>query len=117
VIACAAHVSLADPVRDRLTAWLNYRNTRWPNTANPHLFIHYRTAGTIDQVGRRWVRLAVGDHLSPAAIRDDRILDEANATRGDPRRLADLFGLSIKAGTRYTATTSNPALANIPDPN
>jgi hypothetical protein len=103
-------IVLADPVRSRLTAWLDYRNTRWFNTANPHLFIHYRTAGTIDQVGRRWIGLAVGDDLSPAAIRDDRILDEAVATRGDPRRLADLFGLSIKAGTRYTDTIEHPDL-------
>jgi hypothetical protein len=103
-------IVLAEPVRGRLTAWLDHRNAGWPNTANPHLFIHYRTAGTIEQVGRRWIGLAVGDDLSPAAIRVDRILDEANATRGDPRRLADLFGLSIKAGTRYTATIEHPDL-------
>jgi integrase len=103
-------VVLATPVLDRITRWLDYRNTRWPNTANPHLFVHYRTAGTLDPVGRRWVGLAVGDDLSPAAIRDDRILDEVVATRGDPRRLSELFGLSIQAGTRYTATIEHPDL-------
>jgi hypothetical protein len=103
-------IVLAEPVRERLSAWLDYRSTRWANTANPHLFIHYRTAGTVDPVGRRWIGLAVGDDLSPAAIRADRILDEATATNGDPRRLADLFGLSIKAGIRYTDTISHPDL-------
>lgn len=43
-------------------------------------------------------------------IREDRILDEAHATEGDVRRLADLFGLSIQAGTRYTTTVDHPDL-------
>lgn len=103
-------IVLAEPVRERLSIWLDERATRWPNTANAHLFIHYRTAGTIDPVGRRWIGLAVGDNLSPAAIRADRILDEATATNGDTRRLSDLFGLSIQAGTRYTATIEHPDL-------
>jgi hypothetical protein len=38
-------------------------------------------------------------------IREDRILHEANATRGDVRRLCDLFGLSIKGAERYTSNT------------
>jgi hypothetical protein len=32
-------VLLADPVRLRLAAYLDYRNHRWPRTANPHLFV------------------------------------------------------------------------------
>lgn len=47
-----------------------------------------------------------------AAIREDRILDEALATGGDVRRLADLFGLSIEAGTRYTDVLSHPDLTS-----
>ena len=47
------------------------------------------------------VRLAVGPGLSPTAIREDRILHEALATRGDVRRLTDLFGLSVHAASRY----------------
>jgi hypothetical protein len=34
-------VPLAQPVRARLRAYLDYRAERWPATANPHLFIHY----------------------------------------------------------------------------
>lgn len=33
-------ILLAAPARQRLAAWLDHRNRRWPNTANPHLFIH-----------------------------------------------------------------------------
>jgi hypothetical protein len=44
-----------------------------------------------------------------------RILDEAHATQGDVRRLADLFGLSIQAGTRYVATVDDPDLTNESD--
>jgi integrase len=103
-------IVLADPVRERLTAWLDHRNRRWPQTANPHLFLNQRTDGRIDPVGYRWVRLTLGPGLSVSAIREDRILNEAHATGGDARRIADLFGLSIQAGTRYTATVDHPDL-------
>ncbi len=103
-------IVLADPVRVRVGSWLDHRDHRWPQTTNPHLFVHYRTASRTDPVGRRWIRLTLG--MPPAAVREDRILDEALATGGDVRRLADLFGLSIQAGTRYTATLSHPDLTN-----
>jgi hypothetical protein len=99
-------ILLAGPVRERLAAWLDHRNHRWPATANPHLFIHYRT----EPVGRRWVKLAIGPGLTATSIREDRILNEAHATGGDQRRLADLFGLSISAATRYTTTVDHPSL-------
>jgi integrase len=104
-------VLLAAPVRQRLAAWLDYRNTRWPNTANPHLFVHYRTATQTRPVGLHWLHLKLGS--SVRAIREDRILDEAHASAGDLRRLCDLFGLSVKAAERYTATLDHPALANL----
>jgi hypothetical protein len=72
--------------------------------------VHYQTAGRLDPVGQRWIWLTIGPGLSAAAIREDRILNEAHATGGDQRRLADLFGLSIKAGTRYTDTVDHPDL-------
>jgi hypothetical protein len=103
-------IVLAEPVRERITAYLDYRNRRWPNSTNPHLFVHRRSASRAEPVGQRWVWLTVGPGLSPARIREDRILNEAHATGGDPRRLADLFGLSIDASTRYTATVDHPAL-------
>ena len=39
-------------------------------------------------------------HRSSAGT--DRILDEAIATRGDVRRLADLFAITVKTAERYT---------------
>jgi hypothetical protein len=104
-------ILLAIPVRQRLAAWLDHRNTRWPNTANPHLFVHYRTATQTRPVGLHWLYLKLGS--SVRAIREDRILDEAHASAGDLRRLCDLFGLSVKAAERYTASLDHPALASL----
>jgi len=101
-------IPLAEPVKTRLAAWLDYRNQRWPNTANPHLFVHYRTATGTGPVGGRWVGLTLG--MSPDALRRDRILDEAEATSGDVRRLSDLFGITVKTALHYTATLSHPEL-------
>jgi integrase len=101
-------IPLAEPVRVRLAAYLDYRNTRWPNTANPHLFVHYRTALGTQPVGGRWPGLVLG--LPARDIRTDRILDEVHATGGDVRRVCDLFGLSIKAALRYTAVLDPPDL-------
>lgn len=42
-------------------------------------------------------------------IREDRILDEAHASRGDTRRVSDLFGLSIQAASRYTEPVEDAA--------
>jgi hypothetical protein len=104
-------ILLASPVRQRLAAWLDYRNKRWPNTANPHLFIHYRTATQTRPVGVHWLHLKLGNPVR--VIREDRILNEAHASAGDLRRLCDLFGLSVKAASRYTATLDHPSLGDL----
>jgi integrase len=109
-------IVLASPVRERLTAWLTHRNRRWPTTGNPYLFAHFRTVGRTEPVGRRWIWLHLGPGLSAAALREDRILNEAQATGGDLRRLADLFGLSIEAGARYAATLDHPDLVRLDPP-
>ncbi len=105
-------IPLAEPVLVRLAAYLDYRNHRWPNSRNPYLFVHYRTGHRTTPVGLRWVWLTIGPGLSPTALREDRILDEARATDGDVRRVCDLFGLSIEAACRYTATLNHPDLAS-----
>ncbi len=107
-------ILLAAPVRQRVAAWLDYRTQRWPNTANPHLFIHYRTATQTRPVGVHWLHLKLGS--SVRVIREDRILDEAYASAGDLRRLCDLFGLSVKAASRYAATVGNPGLGDLDPP-
>jgi hypothetical protein len=104
-------IVLADAVRSRLSAYLDYRNARWPRTANPYLFIHYRTAIGEVPFGKRWLNLRLG---TPAQLlREDRILEEAQATLGDCRRLSALFGLSTQAALRYTATVDHPGLATL----
>jgi integrase len=102
-------VPLAEPVRTRLSAYLDYRRHRWPNTANPHLFIHYRNATTITPSTPYWVRKRLG--MTAQAIRQDRILDEAHATGGDVRQLCDLFGLSVAGAYRYTSSVDHPGIA------
>ncbi|MEQ7011384.1 hypothetical protein ABN028_35000 [Actinopolymorpha sp. B17G11] len=104
-------VLLAEPVKQRLTAWLDHRAARWPNTANPHLFINTRTAGRLGQVSGGWINHILG--VSAQTVREDRILDEAIATDGDTRRLCDLFGLSIKAAERYTNTLDHARLGRV----
>ncbi|MEU0514929.1 hypothetical protein ACWEKJ_30530 [Amycolatopsis thermoflava] len=108
-------VVLAKPVRERLARYLDERARRWPNTTNPHLFITRHTASRPDPASKRWIWLTLGPGLSAAAVREDRILDEAHATSGDVRRIADLFGLSIQAGTRYTTTVDHPDLTKADD--
>ena len=103
-------VLLAPLVQRKLAAWLDYRNRRWPNTANPHLFIHYKTATHTGAARPWWICKKLG--IPAQALRQDRILDEAIATGGDARRLTDLFGLSITQAARYTTAADHPGMAN-----
>jgi len=101
-------VLLAEPARQKVGAWLDFRNRRWPNTSNPHVFVHYRTATGTGPIGHTWIGRRLG--IAAGAIRDDRILDEVNATGGDIRRICDLFGIGVDAAIRYVATLDDPAL-------
>jgi hypothetical protein len=101
-------IPLAAPVRDRLRAYLDYRFARRPTTANPHLFIHYRSANHLGPVKIEWLTHRLG--LSTQALREDRILHEVHATGGDIRRLCDLFGLSVSGAERYLTTLGHLAL-------
>lgn len=101
-------IPLAAPARERLNLWLGHRQDRWPATVNPHLFIHHRNAGGVGPVGVLWVGRTLG--IAPSVVRADRILDEAITSRGDVRRLSDLFGMSIQAAIRYAAVIDHPGL-------
>lgn len=103
-------IPLAQPVRDRLAAYLTERNTRWPEALNPHLFINSRTWRTDRPAGPRYFHLAVGPGLTPRQLREDRIVNEAAATGGDVRALTDLFGLSTNASLRYLSTLEDDDL-------
>ncbi|MEU6370303.1 hypothetical protein ABZ876_32425 [Streptomyces sp. NPDC046931] len=106
-------VPLAEPVSLRLAAYLDHRRRRWPATANPHLFIHYRSATTTAHVGHRWINLRLGPHLTTRALRNDRLLDEALATDGDAKRLGDLFGINTRTAQRYTKTVGHSSLQRL----
>lgn len=80
---------------------------------NPYLFLHPRNAGTARHVTIWWIRHQL--RMAGQAIRQDRILDEAQATGGDLRALCDLFGLSVAGAYRY-ATVSNQFLDQVVDP-
>ncbi|MGV9248067.1 hypothetical protein [Streptomyces sp. NPDC003710] len=109
-------VPLAEPVRARLATYLDHRRRHWPTTANPHLFVHFRTATTTAAVGHRWINLHLGPHLTCRALRNDRLLDEALATDGDAKRLGDLFGIGINTARRYTQSLGHPGLQGLPAP-
>jgi hypothetical protein len=110
----ARAIVLADPVTVRLRAYIDYRATRWPDSPNPHLFIHLRSAIRTEPVGSRWVKLTLAVPGGVQALREDRILAEAHASHGDTRRLHDLFGLSIPGALRYTDTVDHPGLLRVP---
>ncbi len=103
-------IPVAAAVKRRIAAWLDHRAQRWPTSTNPYLFIHFRTAAHNEPVGLRWVYLTIAMPGGVQALRGDRILHEAAATGGDPRRLCDLFGLSIQHATRYTNAITEPVV-------
>lgn len=103
-------IPLPQPVRERLTAWLAYREQRWPLTRNPHVFISRRTAHDTSPVGVQWITTSMG--MTAQKAREDRILHELHANGGDIRRLCDMFGLSIAGASRYSAVLTHPDLQN-----
>ncbi|GIE91620.1 hypothetical protein Are01nite_81000 [Actinoplanes regularis] len=100
-------ILLAEPARDRLNAYLEYRLKTWPTSVNPHLFIHARNWTTLRPCTNWWIRKQLG--TSGDRIRQDRILDGAHANGGELRALCDLFGLSISGAARYASTVNQPA--------
>lgn len=107
-------VMLADPVKTRLAAYLDHRNTKWPNSINPYFFINQYTALDTGPAHRGWINKRLG--ISPQALRQDRILDEAIATNGDLRRICDLFGVTIATALHYATVLDNPDLVAAPIP-
>ena len=101
-------VPLAEPVKQRLARYLAHRGQRWPNSANPHFFIHYLNAPTTGPVTRTWVNRRLG--FSAQAIRQDRMVDEAIATGGDVRQITDFFGVTVATALHYAEVVEHPGL-------
>lgn len=104
-------VVIADPARTRVNVWLAERARRWPNTANPHVFISARTAVRTTPVSDAWITDKL--RVSPQKLREDRILAEAIANGGDIRRLCDLFDISVMTAQRYADVVLRPNEHNL----
>jgi hypothetical protein len=86
-----------------LLEWLDYRRTRWPGTANPHLIINQQSAMGIGPVSRFFFAQQAlrGQAATLERLRVDRQLEEALARGPDPLHLAAVFGLDPKTAIRY----------------
>ena len=86
-----------------LREWLDYRRTRWPCTANPHLIINQVSANGTGPVSTIYFAKTAlrGQAATLERLRVDRQLQEALAHGPDPLHLAAMFGLDPKTAIRY----------------
>ncbi|TDC89594.1 integrase [Actinomadura sp. 7K507] len=99
-----------------LLEWLDYRRTRWPNTANPHLFVSMNTALDVRPVCPDYFGKPFRGLPAPLGrLRIDRHLEEALASGADPLHLALVFGLGDRAAVRY-ARAAREILESGPEP-
>jgi hypothetical protein len=97
-------------------AWLQERHRRWPATTNPHLLVSQMSADmdtrppiTTMLIYRTFRPLGV----SPSALRQDRILDEARHT-ADPVHLIRVFGISVTTAMDYVYAAHPERRSTIP---
>ncbi|MFJ2191863.1 hypothetical protein ACIOJE_28660 [Kitasatospora sp. NPDC087861] len=102
-ITVGGHVRLLDDLTHRaLLDWLDYRRTRWPNTANPYLLITQKTAVELGPAGRLWTTRATRNLTATLErLRVDRQLEEALTHGPDPLHLSLVFGIDEKTAIRY----------------
>ena len=84
-----------------LREWLEYRQRRWPHTANPHLLISKESALHHGPVSTAYLISLRGLPATLDRLRIDCQLAEAIATGFDPLHLAELFGISEHTAIRY----------------
>jgi hypothetical protein len=87
-----------------LLNWLDYRHTRWPSTANPHVLVNVHSALFFNPVSATWLNETFrGEcYATLDRLRMDRTLEEALAHPGDPLHLAVMFGIADTTAIRYT---------------
>ncbi|WP_218163741.1 tyrosine-type recombinase/integrase [Actinomadura madurae] len=110
---------LDDLTHELLLAWLAYRRTRWPSTANSHLIISQQTAMETGPASKVHLTDAFrGQTATLERLRVQRQLDEALAQGPDRLHLATIFGLAPKTAIRYAenARTLLAATAEEQDP-
>ena len=84
-----------------LREWLEYRQRRWPHTANPHLLISKESALRHGPVSTAYLTSLRGLPATLERLRIDCQLAEAMATGFDPLHLAEVFGISEHTAIRY----------------
>lgn len=84
-----------------LGEWLDVRRRRWPNTANPHLFVNRETALGHAPVSHTWILNLRGLPGTIERLRIDRKIEEAMATGADPLHLAAMFAISDATAVRW----------------
>ncbi len=111
---------LDELTRHLLLEWMDYRRTRWPNTANPHLLINQMTAMGLTAVNKHWIDVGCrGQEATVERMRVDRQLEEALTHGPDPLHLAVVFGLDDKTAIRYAANARHlleSAIEHTPPP-
>jgi hypothetical protein len=81
--------------------WLEYRQRRWPHTANPHLLVSKESALHHGPVSSAYLTSLRGLSATLERLRIDCQLAEAMATGFDPLHLAEVFGISEHTAIRY----------------
>jgi len=81
--------------------WLEYRQQRWPHTANPHLLVSEESSLHHGPVSHRFIVNLRGLPVTLERLRIDCQLAEAMATGFDPLHLAQVFGISEQTAIRY----------------
>ena len=84
-----------------LREWLEYRQRRWPHTANPHLLLSPESALRHGPVSTAYLISLRGLPATLERLRIDCQLAEAMATGFDPLHLAKVFGISEHTAIRY----------------
>jgi hypothetical protein len=103
----AGHARPLDEFTHRVILdWLDYRRSRWPNTANLHVIVSQQSALETGPVSKVWITNALrGLTATLERLRVDRQLEEALTHGPDPLHLATVFGIDEKTAIRYAATT------------
>jgi integrase len=102
-ITVGGHIRPLDDLTHRVVLdWLDYRRTRWPHTANPHLLITQKTAVELGPAGKLWTTRAARNLTATLErLRVDRQLEEALTHGPDPLHLSLVFGIDEKTAIRY----------------
>ncbi len=92
---------MGELTRQVLREWLDYRQRRWPRTANPHLLVSRESALHHGPVSSAFILNLRGLPATLDRLRIDCQLTEAMATGFDPLHLAAVFGISETTAIRY----------------